>query len=110
MRIVITADLDEDRDPTAPLIRSQVMVEYGPEELGGKPYVCPQRSVSVSRGRTVRELHEWSMAFSLYSYFETMINDVTFGGYHKFGSEARILAGFDESQPGEPGSLPSKAH
>jgi VWFA-related protein len=98
MRIVINADLDEERDPDVPLIRSQIMVEYGPEELGGKTYICPQRSVEVSRGRTERELHEWGMVFSLYSYFETMINDVTFGGYHKFGSEARILPGFEETK------------
>ena len=98
MRIVINADLDEERDPDVPLIRSQVMVEYGPEELGGKTYICPQRSVEISRGRSERELHEWGMVFSLYSYFETMINDVTFGGYHKFGSEARILPGFEETE------------
>jgi len=98
MRIVINADLDEERDPDVPLIRSQVMVEYGPEELGGKTYICPQRSVEVSRGRSERELHEWGMVFSLYSYFETMINDVTFGEYHKFGSEVRILPGFEETQ------------
>lgn len=33
VRIVINADLNEERDPDAPLIRSQVMVEYGSEEL-----------------------------------------------------------------------------
>jgi hypothetical protein len=98
MRIVIHADLNEERDPKVPLIRSQVMVEYGPEDLGGKTYICPQRSVEISRGRAERELYEWGMVFSLYSYFETMINDVTFGGYHKFGSEARILPGFEETQ------------
>jgi VWFA-related protein len=98
MRIVINADLNEDRDPDVPLIRSQIMIEYGPVELGGKTYICPQRSAEVSRGRSERELHEWGMTFSLYSYFETMINDVTFGGYHKFGSEARILPGFEETQ------------
>jgi VWFA-related protein len=97
MRIVINADLDEARDPEAPLIRSQIMVEYGPEELGGKTYICPQRSVEISRGRSERQLYEWGMVFSLYSYFETMINDVTFGGYHKFGSEARILPGVEET-------------
>jgi hypothetical protein len=53
------------------------MVEYGPEELGGKTYICPHRSVEISRGRSERELHEWGMVFSLYGYFETMINDVT---------------------------------
>jgi VWFA-related protein len=98
MRIVINADLNEERDPDVPLIRSQVMVEYGPEELGGKTYICPQRSVEISRGRSEREFHEWGMVFSLYSYFETMINDVTFGGYHKFGSEAHILPGFEETK------------
>ena len=98
MRIVISADLDEERDPDVPLIRSHVMVEYGPQELGGKTYICPQRSVEVSRGRSERELYEWGMVFSLYGYFETMINDVTFGEYHKFGSEVRILPGFQETQ------------
>lgn len=103
LRLAITADLDEDRNPTVPIVRSQVMVEYGPEELGGKTYICPRRSVSLSRGRTVTELHEWSMGFRIYSYFETMINDVTFGGYHKFGTESRILPGFEEA-PGGDGS------
>jgi len=98
MRILINADLNEERDPDVPLIRSQIMVEYGPEELGGKTYICPQRSVEISRGRSVRVLHEWGMVVRLYSYFETMINDVTFGGYHKFGSEARILPGFEEAE------------
>jgi hypothetical protein len=98
MRVVINADLNEERDPDVPLIRSQIMVEYGPEELGGKTYICPQRSVEVSRGRSEREFHEWGMVFSLYSYFETMINDVTFSGYHKFGSEARIVPGFEETK------------
>jgi hypothetical protein len=41
MRIVINDDLDEERDPDVPLIRSQIMVEYGPQELGGKTYICP---------------------------------------------------------------------
>lgn len=81
-----------------PLIRSQIMVECGPENMGGKNYICPQRSVEVSRGRTERELREWGMVFSVYSYFETMFNDMAFGGYHKFGSESRILPGFEETQ------------
>jgi VWFA-related protein len=110
MRIVIDADLDEERDPDVPLIRSQLMVEYGPVELGGKTYTCPQRSVTISRGRSERELHEWGMVFSLYSYFETMINDVTFGGYHKFGSEARILPGFEETEETKTPAPPKKAH
>lgn len=104
MRIVINADLNEERDPNMPLIRSQVMVEYGPQELGSKTYICPQRSVEISRGRSERDLYEWGMVFSLYSYFETMINDAAFGGYHKFGVESRILPGFETPAP------PTKPH
>jgi VWFA-related protein len=110
MRIVINADLDEEREPDVPLIRSQIMVEYGPEELGGKTYICPLRSVEVSRGRSERELDEWGMVFSVYGYFETMINDVTFGGYHKFGSEARILPGFEETEGTTTPAPPKGAH
>jgi hypothetical protein len=54
--------------------------------------------VEISRGRSERVLHEWGMVISLYSYFETMINDVTFGGYHKFGAESRILPGFEKPE------------
>lgn len=109
LRIVINTDLDEERDPDVPLIRSQILVEYGPEVLGGKTYICPQRSVEISRGRSGRELHEWGMAFRLYGYFETMVNDVTFGGYHKFGSEARILPGFEETVQPNPTPPPGNA-
>jgi hypothetical protein len=110
MRIVINGDLDEERDPDVPIIRSQLIVEYGPVELGGNTYTCPQRSVAISRGRSERILHEWGMDFILYAYFETMINDVTFGGYHQFGGEVRILPGFDETnQPETPAPL-TKAH
>jgi VWFA-related protein len=98
MRLVINADLDEERDPTVPIIRSEIMVEYGPVELGGKTYICPQRSVSISRARSERVIHEWGMVFTIYGYFETIINDVTFGGYHKFGSESRMLPDFQPTE------------
>ena len=98
LRITINADLDEERDPDVPIIRSQIMVEYGPQVLGGNTYLCPQRSVDISRGRSLRRIHEWGMVFSIYGYFETMINDMTFGGYHKFGSESRILPGFEPTE------------
>ena len=110
MRVVINADLDEERDPDVPLIRSQLMVEYGPVDLGGTTYTCPQRSVTISRGRSEREIHEWGMVFNLYSYFETLINDATFGGYHKFGSEARMLPGFEETEETKTPAPPKNAH
>jgi hypothetical protein len=54
MRIVINADLNEERDPKVPLIRSQVMVEYGPEELGAAERGDLPRPL---RARTLRVGH-----------------------------------------------------
>jgi VWFA-related protein len=95
MRLAIEADLDEDQDPHAPLIRSALLIEYGAVEIGGKRYICPVRSVSISRGRTLRQRYGWGLIFFEYGPFETMVNDFEFREYHKFGSEARILPGFE---------------
>jgi VWFA-related protein len=96
MRLVIEADLEEDRVPRAPLIRSALMVEYAPIEIGGKRYVSPVRSVSISRGRTLTLMRDWGIPFIVYGPYETLVNDFTFSDYHKFGSESRILSGFEE--------------
>jgi hypothetical protein len=96
MRLVIEADLDEDRDPRAPLVRSQLMIEYATVLIGGKQYVSPRRSVSISRGRTLKLEYRYSLNFLAYGPYETLLNEFTFTGYHKFGSESRILTGFDE--------------
>jgi hypothetical protein len=107
MRLAIEADLDEDRDPQAPLIRSALMVDYGPVQIGGKPYISPVRSVSASRGRTLKLMRDWGMPFVVYAPFEMLLNDFTFSDYHKFGSESRMLAGFEEvpeSKATDPGT------
>ena len=50
MQIVINADLDEERDPDVPLIRSQVMVEYGPEGTGRQDlYLSPAEREDLPR-------------------------------------------------------------
>jgi hypothetical protein len=96
MRLAIEADLKEDRDPHAPLIRSALMVDYGAVEIGGHRYVSPVRSVSLSRGRTLKIMGGWGIPFIVYGPFETLVNDFSFNDYHKFGSESRMLTGFDE--------------
>lgn len=77
-----------------PLERSDIMVEYGPVEMGGTTYICPVRSVSISRQPTVKVIHEWGEVFKVYGPFETLLDDVIFDKYHLFRSESRILPGF----------------
>jgi hypothetical protein len=91
LRIAVEAELK----PRLPIDRSGIMVEYGPVDIGGKEYICPMRSVSISRSRTVRVLHQWNESFGVYGPFETMVNDVTFSDYHIFRSTSRILVGTD---------------
>jgi VWFA-related protein len=82
-------------NPVLPVKGAAMMVEYGPVEIGGKRYICPHRSVVLMRVRTVSTLSIWDQTFDIYAPYETLLNDITYNDYHKFGSEARMLQGFD---------------
>jgi VWFA-related protein len=90
LRLTVLADLE----PGLPLLFTNIMVEYGPVTIGGKTYIGPTRSVSISRQRTVTILNEWGEKFGVYGRFETILNDVAFGQYHVFRSESRMLPGY----------------
>ena len=60
LRLTIEADLYG----FVPLDRSDIMVEYSPVEIGGKYYICPVRSVSIWRARSVPTLWAWNEGFS----------------------------------------------
>jgi hypothetical protein len=110
MRLAIEADLSENRNPLSPMIRSGLVIDYAPVEIGGKQYISPVRSVSVSRGRTLKMMKDWGLPFIVYGPHELLVNDFTFSDYHKFGSESRILTEFEETEPTAPASPQSKAH
>jgi hypothetical protein len=94
LRLQLVADLKS----TTPLVRSDIMIEYGPVEIGGKTYICPVKSASVSRGRSVTVLTEWDESFRTYGPYTTMLNDVAFEGYHMFRAKSRMLTGFNPTQ------------
>ena len=103
LRLELVADLKS----TTPLLRSDIMIEYGPVEIGGKTYICPVRSVSISRGRSVTALTEWDESFRTYGPYATMLNDVAFEGYHMFRAKSRMLTGFNSTPEEE--SAPPKS-
>ena len=96
LRVAVNADLE----PKLPMISSGVMVEYGPVEIGGKTYICPTRSVSIQRTRTVKLVKEWGESFGVYARFETILNDFSFWQYHIFRAQSRILSD-DSPEPKE---------
>jgi len=95
MRLTIQADLEW----RLPLQRSDVMVEYRPVQRGTRIFICPSRSVSISRQRRTTAIDEWGEGFRIYAPFETLLNEMRFEKYRIFGSTSRILPGFTEVPP-----------
>ena len=57
--------------------------------------------------RSVTMLMEWDEGFRTYGPYDTELNDITYGNYHMFRGESRIVPGFDsavDQAPAEPGS------
>jgi hypothetical protein len=90
LRLTVQADLE----PRLPLDWSGIMVEYTPVIIGGKTYICPARSVSISRQRRIMDIEEWGDIFKVYAPFETLLDDMVFDKYHIFRSTARMLPGY----------------
>jgi VWFA-related protein len=79
-----------------PISRSDIMISYGPVEIGGKSYICPQRSVSIVRMRSIAMLGEWDEGFRTYGPWATLVNEITYRGYHMFRGESRMMPGFNQ--------------
>ena len=94
LRLVFRADLTA----IPPLVRSDIMVEYGPVDIGGKTYICPVRSVSLWRGRSVIPLSPSNKTIGTFGPYVTALNNMTFDHYQVFRSESRILPGFKPAQ------------
>jgi hypothetical protein len=73
------------------------MVEYGAVDLGGQAYICPIKSVSISRGRSIQTFKNLNpnTSFKTFGPYVTLLNDVAFEQYHLFRSDSRILTGAD---------------
>jgi VWFA-related protein len=91
---ILLLTMKADLEPRLPVDQSGIMVEYGPVLIGGNTYICPLRSVSISRQRRIMDLHEWGEDLKVYAPFETLLNDMVFRKYHLFHSTARMLPGF----------------
>jgi VWFA-related protein len=86
LRISVQADLRNDD----PIQRASMMVEYAPVQIGAGKYICPTRSVSITYSRAEYESHG-----AIESTNRLQLNDVEFTGYHRFGSEVKLLLDAD---------------
>jgi len=115
---VLRLTLEADLQPADPLLRSDIVVEYGPVEIGGKTYICPIKSVSITvspalasdadamqryRGKLLDKDNRVAR-----EHLQTLLNDVVFEQYHLFRADARILSGNSaEAEMSQPASSPT---
>jgi VWFA-related protein len=95
LRIALIADLAADD----PITRGDVMVEYASMEIGGKDYICPVRSISVSVGQSGKTSGHAKGATPIHTVDRTLLNDVSFSDYHVFRSDLRIITGEPDVNP-----------
>jgi hypothetical protein len=91
LRLTVRGDLK----PDMPMVRADTLVEYSPVQIGGETYICPVRSISITRWRTVTLLPGLAGEFRTFGPLATSLNEVSFGDYHIFRSQVRILTGDD---------------
>lgn len=98
MRLSLKADLSK----TDKIVKADILVEYGPVDIGGKTYICPVKSISISVAPAppVQMLDLRQNAFAEEALkgdrspgLQTKLNDVVFDQYHVFRSEAHVLTG-----------------
>jgi hypothetical protein len=102
------------RDPATPVAEANILIEYGPVDIGGKTYICPVRSVALSLSRALdieRDIYKFSQ--SVRSPYFLHVNDVTYTEYHRFQTEMRMLpadgsaaGGAACGPPATPSSIP----
>jgi hypothetical protein len=90
LRVVMVADLK----PANPMVEANILVEYGPVDIGGRIYICPIKGVALFRapGPDGGESQHASVPL------RTEMNDISFTHYHVFRAEMRILTD-DNAKP-----------
>jgi hypothetical protein len=91
IRLTMVADLKS----SDPVIKADLMVEYGPVELGGKTYICPVKSVALSLDHVIYRTAISAAAAALGAP-QLRVNDVLFRQYHLFRGDVRIVSGAGE--------------
>ena len=96
LRLTVQADLT----PSDPILMADIMVEYGPVEIGGRTYICATRSISLSRALSTAKVRRDFVQFGPTHAGppQYLLNDVSFVHYHMFRADSHILTSDEASQ------------
>jgi hypothetical protein len=88
---ILRMTLQGEPQPGQSILRGDIMVEYGPVEIGGRIYTCPVRSVSISELWAELVRMDFTYGTRRFRAYKTMLNDVVFKDYHLFRAEVHLL-------------------
>ncbi len=87
----------------SPVSRADILVDYGPVDIGGKTYICPVKSISITSAQMVQTDERYHRPLAEHMQpLKTMLNDVQFEQYHVFRAESRVLTAEAGESPGLP--------
>lgn len=94
-RLTLEAEMKADD----PVVKADILVEYGPVEIGGRTYTCPLRSISSSRAQSVQvdPNFRYALAHQLQP-LKNQLADTAFKDYHVFRGETRVLTAAEAAQ------------
>jgi len=78
-------------DPLSSVVRADILVEYGPVEIGGRTYICPIASVGIGQVRLDGMPAGLAPAGDNDAHSAMGVNHTDFQRYHLFRAESRIL-------------------
>jgi hypothetical protein len=110
--VIVRVTVQADLNPPLPILRADILVEYGPVVIGGKTYVCPVKSVSILQERSRRVFTYVYENDKNYVSLETILSDAVFADYHMFRAEAEVLPDFSpdgDANTHDPGSTGAPA-
>lgn len=104
---ILRLRVEAEMNAADPVVKAAIQVEYDAVEIGGKTYICPVRSVSITKAQTVQldPPYKFPLANQLQPMMESL-NHVEFRQYHLFRADVRVLAG---ETPSESLARPSAA-
>jgi VWFA-related protein len=102
---VLRLEAEADIEGFPPIDSANIMITYGPVDIGGKTFICPLRSVSTMRTRSVTTKVEWDEGFNTWGPYLTMLNDIRYEDYHMFRGESHMMPGIDPKAD-EPSARP----
>jgi hypothetical protein len=87
---------------TDPIVKANIVVEYGPVELGGRTYICPVKGIALSLASEIQPLGGRKEDFPP---LQTSLNDVVFEQYHLYRATSHIVPGDSEEPLPNPPSV-----